>query len=58
MRGVGPHKDGNALGANVSNGCGTEMLNLLCSQNLHCEVVLYWLINAFKFIVYSMYHQI
>lgn len=41
MRGVGPHKDGNALGANVSNGCDIEMLNLPCSQNLHCAIVWY-----------------
>lgn len=51
MRGVGPHKDGNALGANVSNGCDTEMLNLLCSQNLCCTIVLYWFINALRFSV-------
>jgi outer membrane protein assembly factor BamA len=41
MRGVGPHKDGNVLGDNVSNGCDTEMLNVLCSQNLHCAIVWY-----------------
>jgi outer membrane protein insertion porin family len=27
-RGIGPHKDGNALGANVSNGCNDEMTDL------------------------------
>jgi outer membrane protein insertion porin family len=27
-RGVGPHKDGNALGANVSDGCNNEAMNL------------------------------
>lgn len=58
MRGVGTHKDGNALGANVSNGCYSEMLNLLCSQNLLCTVVLYWFINVLKFSVYCMHHQI
>lgn len=58
MRGVGSHKDGNALGASVSNGCDTEILNLLFSQNLHCAVVLYWFINALKFSVYCMHHQI
>jgi outer membrane protein assembly factor BamA len=58
MRGVGPHKDGNALGANVSNGCDTEMLNYLCSQILHCTIVLYWFINPLKFTGYYVYHQI
>jgi len=47
MRGVGPHKDGNALGANVSNGCGTELLITVLS-----ELVLYWFINVLKFSAY------
>lgn len=58
MRGVGPNKDGNALGANVSNGCDIEMLNLLCSQNLHCTIVLYWFINVLNYGAYYIYHQI
>lgn len=27
-RGVGPHRDGNALGASVSKGCNVEMISL------------------------------
>lgn len=43
MRGVGPHKDGNALGANVSNGCDTEMLITVLSELAlyNCIVLVY-----------------
>jgi outer membrane protein assembly factor BamA len=33
-RGVGPHRDGNALGASVSNGCTAEMMNLILIRDL------------------------
>lgn len=45
MRGVGPHKDGNALGANVSNDCVTEVMIFLCCQILHCTLLLNWFVN-------------
>lgn len=44
MRGVGPHKDANALGANVSNGCDNEILNLIVLSELalyNCIVLVY-----------------
>jgi outer membrane protein assembly factor BamA len=34
-RGVGPHRDGNALGANVSNSCNIDMMNLILITDVY-----------------------